>query len=83
MKMIISKSHLMIKIVLAPVHCHLHEEEANMRGDNLGQPGDHPGREEDDDDDDCDDYGDHPGREDDADYDDCDDYNDKPSQKNR
>ena len=49
MKMIISKSHLMIKIVLAPVHRHLHEEEANMGRDDLGQPGDHPGREEEDD----------------------------------
>ena len=67
MKMIISKSHLMNKIVLAPVHCHLHEEEANMGGDDLGQPGDHPGREEDDD----------------ADNDDFDDYDDKSSQKNR
>ena len=51
----------MIKIVPAPMHCHLHEEEANMRGDNLGQPGDHPGREEDDYDD-CDDFDDKPSQ---------------------
>ena len=52
----------MIKIVPAPMHCHLHEEEANMRGDNLGQPGDHPGREDDDDNDDCDDFDDKPSQ---------------------
>ena len=81
MKMIISKSHLMNKIVLAPVHCHLHEEEANMGRDDLGQPGDHPDREDDHDDDDCDDFDAHPGREDnDADGD---DFDDKPSQNNR
>ena len=62
MKMIISKSHLMIKIVPAPVHCHLHEEEANMGRDDLGQPGDHPGREEDDDSDDCVDFDDKPSQ---------------------
>ena len=28
------------------MHRHLHEEEADMGGDDLGQPGDHPGREE-------------------------------------
>ena len=62
MKMIISKSHLMIKIVLAPVHCHLHEEEANMGRDDLGQPGDHPSRGEDDDNDDCVDFDDKPSQ---------------------
>ena len=70
-----------VKIVPAPMHRHLHEEEADMGGDNLGQPGDHPGRENDHDDDDCDDFDDHPGREDnDADGD---DFDDKPSQNNR
>ena len=52
----------MIKIVPAPVHRHLHEEEADMGGDNLGQPGDHPGREDDADYDDCDDYNDKPSQ---------------------
>ena len=62
MNMVISKSHLTIKIVLAPVHCHLHEEEANMGRDDLGQPGDHPSRGEDDDNDDCVDFDDKPSQ---------------------
>ena len=31
-------------VVHVAVHRHLHEEEPDVRGDDLGQPGDHPGK---------------------------------------
>ena len=32
----------MLVVVHVTVHCHLHQEEANVRGDNLGQSRYHP-----------------------------------------
>ena len=32
-------------VVHVAVHRHLHQEEPDVRGDDLGQPGDHPGTE--------------------------------------